>query len=109
MLSIKRDSGELLILLSSRVLSYPYSITSKVEPHRSLFRYFTAGSLPLFIDEERMPEDVIQYIMMLFDLARKGLMSRITDSVREVTGKQPISFDEFAEKRVEFCPLRKAA
>lgn len=59
--------------------------------------------------EQGMPESAIQYISQLFTLVRKGLMAEITDSVRELTGKAPISFKEFALKNADFWKVRKAA
>ncbi|HIJ77386.1 MAG TPA: hypothetical protein HPP81_11830 [Deltaproteobacteria bacterium] len=56
--------------------------------------------------EQGMPESAIRYISQLFTLVRKGLMAEITDSVRELTGKAPISFKEFA---MIFSPRRRSA
>ena len=56
-----------------------------------------------------MPEGATRYISQLFTLVRKGLMAEITDSVRELTGKAPISFKEFARKNADFWKVRKAA
>jgi hypothetical protein len=36
-------------------------------------------------------------------------MARVTDDVRKVTGKSPISFGEFAHKNAAYWTLSKAA
>ncbi len=59
--------------------------------------------------EQGMPESAIQYMLQLFGLVRKGVMSEITDTVRKVTGKAPISFKEFARKNADFWKVLKAA
>lgn len=59
--------------------------------------------------EQGMPESALQYMLPLFDLVRSGLMAQITGTVREVTGKIPVSFKEFARKNAEIWRLRKAA
>lgn len=59
--------------------------------------------------QQGMPESAIQYIAQLFALVRKGLMAEITNSVRELTGKAPISFKEFALKNSDLWKVRKAA
>lgn len=59
--------------------------------------------------KEGMSERGTQYIAQLFALVRKGSMAEITGVVREVTGKAPISFKEFALGAAELCRVRKAA
>ncbi len=59
--------------------------------------------------EQGIPESAIQYIALLFSLVRNGLMAEITDTVREVTGKPPVSFTEFARKNAGVWKVRKAA
>ena len=59
--------------------------------------------------EQGMPESAIQYILQLFALVRKGVMAEMTDTVRKVTGKAPISFKEFARKNADFWKVLKAA
>ena len=59
--------------------------------------------------KEGMSERGTQYIAQLFALVRKGLMAEITGTVREITGKAPISFKEFAMNRAELCRVSKAA
>ncbi|MGC9964992.1 MAG: SDR family oxidoreductase [Syntrophobacteraceae bacterium] len=61
------------------------------------------------VREQGMPESAIQYIVQLFALVRKGLMAEITDKVREVTGRTPISFKEFALNKADICRVLKAA
>ena len=59
--------------------------------------------------EQGMPESAIEYLAQLFAFVRKGLMAEITDTVREVTGKAPMSFKEFAQKNADIWRVRKAA
>jgi uncharacterized protein YbjT (DUF2867 family) len=59
--------------------------------------------------EQGMSESEVQYIVQLFALVRKGLMAEMTDTVRDVTGKAPISFKEFALNNADICRVRKAA
>ncbi len=59
--------------------------------------------------EQGMSESAIQYLVQLFAMVRKGLMAEMTDTVRKVTGKAPISFKEFARKSADLWKVRKAA
>lgn len=59
--------------------------------------------------EKGFPESAIHFMVQLFTLVRNGLMAEITDTVREVTGKSPISFNEFARKNADFWKVPKAA
>ena len=56
-----------------------------------------------------MPESAVQYLAKLFAFVRKGLMAEMTDTVREVTGKAPMTFKDFAQKNAEIWGERKAA
>jgi uncharacterized protein YbjT (DUF2867 family) len=56
-----------------------------------------------------MPESSIRYRVRLFQEVRRGHMADITGVVKEVTGKPPMSFRDFAWKNSEVCEVRKAA
>jgi len=56
-----------------------------------------------------MPESAAQYLAQLESLVRKGLMAAITDDIREVTGRAPVSFKEFAQRSADIWRVRKAA
>ncbi len=56
-----------------------------------------------------MDESSIGYRVRLFDEVRRGHMADTTEVVREVTGKSPISFEEFARKNAHAWKIRKAA
>jgi len=46
--------------------------------------------------EQGMPESALRYLAMLYAGVREGRASRVTDDARLVTGKNPISFSQFA-------------
>jgi uncharacterized protein YbjT (DUF2867 family) len=58
---------------------------------------------------EGLPESSIGYRVRLFEAVRGGHMAATTGIVREVTGKPPVSFEEFARKNVDAWKIRKAA
>ncbi len=43
-----------------------------------------------------IPESAVQYLALLYAAVRRGAITRVTDDVRKVTGKAPVSFEEFA-------------
>jgi uncharacterized protein YbjT (DUF2867 family) len=45
-----------------------------------------------------MPEGAVQYMGVLYHAVRNGWCAIVTDDVRKVTGKDPISFAEFAKR-----------
>jgi uncharacterized protein YbjT (DUF2867 family) len=47
-----------------------------------------------------MPEGAVQYMGILYAVVRAGYMAAVTDDVRNVTGKGPITFSEFARQNV---------
>ncbi len=59
--------------------------------------------------EQEMPESAIHYMVQLFASVRKGLTEEITDTVSRLTGKEPVSFKEFARKNADIWKVRKAA
>ena len=59
--------------------------------------------------DQAMQESAVQYLALLYAAVREGLMARVTDDVREVTGETPISFGEFAKKNAASWKLSKAA
>lgn len=56
-----------------------------------------------------MPESAIRYLALLFAVVREGRMARVTDGVRELTGKTPIALAQFARLNRAFWQLNKAA
>jgi uncharacterized protein YbjT (DUF2867 family) len=59
--------------------------------------------------KQGMREGSIQYLAQLFTMVRKGLMAKITDDVRKVIGRAPISFEQFARRNSYIWGGRKAA
>jgi uncharacterized protein YbjT (DUF2867 family) len=46
------------------------------------------------------PESIITYVNLLYGATRAGYMAAITDDVKRITGKFPISFADFAKKHI---------
>ncbi|MFZ2446866.1 MAG: NmrA family NAD(P)-binding protein [Syntrophobacteraceae bacterium] len=56
-----------------------------------------------------MPAGALSYLALLYAAVREGRASPITDNVRQVTGKDPISFAEFARRNAAYWKISKAA
>ena len=76
----------------------------------------TVGYVPIpeaaMVEQARKqgtPESAILYMARLFEEVRRGHMAYTTDVVRDVTGRPPVSFGEFARKNAEAWRIRKAA
>ena len=48
-----------------------------------------------------MPEDAVRYLAELYRVVRAGDAGIVTDDVKEVTKRKPITFDEFAKSYAE--------
>lgn len=59
--------------------------------------------------DKGLPESQVRYLADLFSAVRNGLTATITDGVRKVTGKDAVSFSEFAQRSRAFCKLSEAA
>lgn len=51
--------------------------------------------------DQGMPEDAVQYMVMLYGAVRAGYTEVVTDDVEKVTGRRPEAFAEFAERNAE--------
>ena len=67
------------------------------------------AEMVLHARQQGIPESAIGYMARLFEEVRTGRMADTTSVVREVTGKPPMSFKEFAEKNSDAWKIRKAA
>ncbi len=107
----ERRSGAQYNLTGAEALSYGEAvrIISSVSDRTVTYHPISEMEMIQRAREQGMPESAIQYIAQLFALVRKGLMAGTTDSVRELTGKVPISFKEFARKNSNIWKMRKAA
>jgi uncharacterized protein YbjT (DUF2867 family) len=61
------------------------------------------------VREYGMSESSIQYMLQIFAMARKGMLAEVTDTVRQVTGKAPISFKDIAKKNADIPGVQEAA
>jgi uncharacterized protein YbjT (DUF2867 family) len=107
----EKRSGKQFDLTGREALSYGQAarIISDVSGRTVTYNSISETEFMQGAREQGLPESAIQYLAQLFARVRKGLMAEITDTVREVTGKVPISFKEFAEKTAGIWKVRKAA
>jgi hypothetical protein len=45
-----------------------------------------------------LPESAAQFMGLLYSVVRNGWAAGVTDDVRQVTGRAPLSFAEFARR-----------
>jgi uncharacterized protein YbjT (DUF2867 family) len=50
--------------------------------------------------DQGIPEAAVQYMGILYAAVRAGYMAVVTDDVKKVTGKKPITFEEFVQKNI---------
>jgi len=107
----ERRSGEQYNLTGNKALSYGEAarIISDVCGRTVTYNPISETEFREGARKQGLSENAIQYMAQLFALVRKGLMAEVTDTVRKVTGKIPISFNEFAEKTAHIWKMRKAA
>ena len=107
----ERRSGAQYNLTGAEALSYGEAarIISSVSGRTVSYHPISETEMIQGTRKQGMPESAIQYFAQLFALVRKGLTAEITDSVRELTGKAPITFREFALKNSDLWKVRKAA
>jgi len=56
-----------------------------------------------------MAEGVVQYLAILYTAVRNGSMAIVTSDMREATGRDPISFAEFARRNAMAWRMEEAA
>ena len=59
--------------------------------------------------EKGMAEGVVQYLAILYTAVRNGSMAIVTSDMREATGRDPISFAEFARRNAMAWRMEEAA
>ena len=100
---VERLSGEEYNLTGREALSHA-QVAEKIS--RAVGRTITYHPL----DEETMlqgardqgmPEDAVRYLAELYRVVRAGDAGIVTDDVKEVTKRKPITFDEFAKSYAE--------
>jgi len=84
-------------------------IISGVSGRNVTYRAISEEAMLKGARDQGMPESAVRYLALLYTRVREGLMARVTDDVRKVTGKSPISFGEFAHKNAAYWKLGKAA
>ncbi|SPF32192.1 putative Uncharacterized oxidoreductase YesF [Syntrophobacter sp. SbD1] len=107
----EKRSGQQYDLTGREALSYGevVRILSDVCGRKVTYHTISETETMRLAREQGMPESAIQYMANLFAMVRKGLMAEITGTVRELTGKAPMSFEEFAQKNADIWKVRKAA
>ncbi len=107
----EKRSGQQYDLTGREALSYGEAarILSDVCGKKVTYHPISEAEMIRLAREQRLPESAVQYVANLFAMVRKGLMAEITGTVRELTGKAPISFEEFAQKNADIWKVRKAA
>lgn len=51
--------------------------------------------------DQGMPEGAVQYMAILYKAVRAGYTVEVTEDVQDITGRKPVTFDEFVEENAE--------
>jgi uncharacterized protein YbjT (DUF2867 family) len=72
---------------------------SKVRNEKISYFDITPGNMKKGAMDAGMPEDHADMMLALYDATEKGLMETITDDFEKLTGRKPITFNQFLSKQ----------
>ena len=107
----KKHYGAEYNLTGPEALSYGQvaEIISALCERTVIYRPVSETEMAKSARDKGLSESTVRYLADLFSAVRNGLMATITDGVRNVTGKDAVSFSEFAQRNTALCKLSEAA
>ena len=76
------------------------AILSEIADKKIAYVPISEADMLAAVLDNGMPQGSADYLALLYQVTRAGLVSVITDHVQRVLGREPISFTEFAQKRL---------
>jgi uncharacterized protein YbjT (DUF2867 family) len=97
---VKKSYGQALNLTGADALDHT-QVAAAISEHsrkKILYHALTEADMLQGARDNGMPEGSVQFMGALYDAVRQGLMAAVTDDVKNMTGNDPVRFDEFARR-----------
>jgi uncharacterized protein YbjT (DUF2867 family) len=84
-------------------------ILSKASGRPITYQEVPADTLRQGLLAAGVPADYTEFLLVILDYLRQGYAERTTDSVRELTGREPVAFEQYARDNAAAWKARDAA